>query len=350
MQTGSNEPLRAMDFPPAGYVDWRGACAMLKASGSALTEWQRQGKIAIARWGRTRQNKRYRLFAVADLERFMEHKRAETVFVEPGKTPGTYHVPEGYVRSEKAAEMFGVSRKTLRRWEAQGRVTCGTRELGAKLKVYPVIELRRLVDECGTLSPSPYEDPDRPGVWRVPLAGLGMLRQEALIDAADVPLVEGKACHFSAQGPNHESPTVVVVAEGEWRSLRTLVMGVSGRGLRVSHRNGDALDCRRANLIVRTPQAHSRGYGKQTAYGGRPCSSRFKGVCFDKQTGKWRASIVVDYKTIQLGRHADEIAAAQAYDEAARELFGEHARLNFPDGVDARLEAEAARAERAEAA
>ena len=35
---------------------------------------------------------------------------------------------------------------------------------------------------------------------------------------------------------------------------------------------------------------------------------------------------------------------------AAREMFGEHARLNFPDGVDAWLEAEAQRAERAEAA
>jgi hypothetical protein len=112
--------------------------------------------------------------------------------------------------------------------------------------------------------------------------------------------------------------------------------------VRVSHRNGDALDCRRSNLIARTPQALSRGYGKQTVYGGRPCSSRFKGVCFDKQTGKWRASIVVDYKSIQLGRHRDEIAAAEAYDDAARELFGEHARLNFPDGVDAYLANEAA--------
>jgi hypothetical protein len=43
-----------------------------------------------------------------------------------------------------------------------------------------------------------------------------------------------------------------------------------------------------------------------------------------------------------LGGFRDEIAAAQAYDEAARELFGEHARLNFPDGVDARLASEAA--------
>jgi hypothetical protein len=218
-------------------------------------------------------------------------------------------------------------------------MTSGTTALGAKLKVYRKDELRRLAAECATMSP-PYEDPDRPGVWRVPLAGHGMQRKEALIDAADVPLVEGHRCHFSAQGLNHESDTVVVVVGGEWRNLRALVMGVHGSGLRVSHRNGDALDCRRANLIVRTPQALSRAYGKQTAYGGRPCSSRFKGVCFDKQTGRWRAAIVVNYKSIQLGRHRDELAAAEAYDEAAKELFGEQARLNFPDGIDAYLERE----------
>jgi hypothetical protein len=43
-----------------------------------------------------------------------------------------------------------------------------------------------------------------------------------------------------------------------------------------------------------------------------------------------------------LGSFRGEIAAAQAYDEAARELFGEHARLNFPHGVDRWLERAAA--------
>jgi hypothetical protein len=43
------------------------------------------------------------------------------------------------------------------------------------------------------------------------------------------------------------------------------------------------------------------------------------------------------------GSFHDEIAAAQAFDEPAHELFGGYARPNFPDGVDAWLEDEAAR-------
>ena len=43
-----------------------------------------------------------------------------------------------------------------------------------------------------------------------------------------------------------------------------------------------------------------------------------------------------------IGLHFREIAAAQKYDQAARELFGEHARPNFPDGIDAWLEQQTA--------
>ena len=62
------------------------------------------------------------------------------------------------------------------------------------------------------------------------------------------------------------------------------------------------------------------------------------------------ATIKKDRIARTLGSFHDEIAAAQAYDEAGRELFGEHARVNFPDGVDAWLEREALAAEATAAA
>lgn len=61
-------------------------------------------------------------------------------------------------------------------------------------------------------------------------------------------------------------------------------------------------------------------------------TSRYKGVCWDEDRGKWLAQSNKEGVLRQLGRFDDEIDAADAYDNATRELFGEHAFLNF-DGV-----------------
>jgi hypothetical protein len=125
--------------------------------------------------------------------------------------------------------------------------------------------------------------------------------------------------------------------------LARMVAGVTGAGsdTRVSHRNGDPLDCRLANILVRTMQQQLFGNRKLGTVNGRKYTSRFKGVSWDERRERWLANITLDGKMRRLGSFRDEIAAAQAYDEAARELFGEHARLNFPDGVDAFLAADA---------
>jgi hypothetical protein len=133
--------------------------------------------------------------------------------------------------------------------------------------------------------------------------------------------------------------------------LHYVVMGAAANDAsHIGHRNDDPLDCRRENLVVRTPVDTHANHRKQATFCGRPCTSRFKGVCWLRREGYWVASITKDRNQRRLGRFHDEIAAAQAYDEAARELFGEHARVNFPDGVDAWLEEEARQTERAEAA
>jgi hypothetical protein len=115
------------------------------------------------------------------------------------------------------------------------------------------------------------------------------------------------------------------------------------------HRNDDPLDCRRENLVVRTHSEKGAAARKRNSVNGQPCTSKFKGVSWDKRRGKWLAQIKRDGKRY-LGRFDDELAAAQAYDEAARETWGEHARLNFLDGVDAWLETQAMPKERCQAA
>jgi hypothetical protein len=111
-------------------------------------------------------------------------------------------------------------------------------------------------------------------------------------------------------------------------------------GLNVRHLNEDPLDCRRENLVLRTTEQRARNNRKAKLIKGAPPTSRFKGVYWEKGTKSWRAHIKAEGKTKKLARYGDEIAAALAYDEAARQWFGEYARLNFPEGVDAWLEKE----------
>lgn len=60
----------------------------------------------------------------------------------------------------------------------------------------------------------------------------------------------------------------------------------------------------------------------------RKGSSHFKGVSWDKARQRWRAGIMVNYKSMGLGRFDSEIDAAKAYNKAAVKHFGEFACVN----------------------
>lgn len=56
-------------------------------------------------------------------------------------------------------------------------------------------------------------------------------------------------------------------------------------------------------------------------------TSKYKGVRLHKE-GKWTAQITVDRKSIYLGSFDEELDAAEAYNRAAKEYFGDYARAN----------------------
>lgn len=95
----------------------------------------------------------------------------------------------------------------------------------------------------------------------------------------------------------------------------------------VDHKNGDTLDNTRGNLRFATRQEN--GQNRAPGNGG---SSTFKGVSWNRQRRKWASQIGVAGTRRHLGWFTDEKEAARVYDAAARELFGEFARLNFPEG------------------
>jgi hypothetical protein len=95
----------------------------------------------------------------------------------------------------------------------------------------------------------------------------------------------------------------------------------------VDHTNGDGLDNRRENIRPCTPSQNQMNRINLTNN-----TSGYRGVVWRKDTQMWRAKIGKDGRHIYVGHFANPVDAARAYDDAARELFGEFARLNFPEG------------------
>lgn len=110
--------------------------------------------------------------------------------------------------------------------------------------------------------------------------------------------------------------------------LHNQIMGVEpGGNLFVDHISRDTLDNRRCNLRLAT--------AAQNAANRQYCSSLgYKGVSLRTYKGKrissvrYVARIKIKQKYIDLGSYKTALAAAQAYNEAAKLHFGEFAYLN----------------------
>lgn len=94
-------------------------------------------------------------------------------------------------------------------------------------------------------------------------------------------------------------------------------------GKQVDHINGNKLDNRRENLRICSKAENMRNTNKR-----RNNTSGFKGVVQSRK-GRWVAHITKDYKMIHLGTFTNPKEAAVAYDNKARDIFGEFAKLNF---------------------
>ncbi|MGD0572661.1 MAG: HNH endonuclease [Sedimentisphaerales bacterium] len=107
--------------------------------------------------------------------------------------------------------------------------------------------------------------------------------------------------------------------------LHRLIMNAP-EGLLVDHRNSDGLDNRRTNLRIATHAENTQNNRKR-----KGTTSKYIGVSFDKKADNWISRIMFKKKAKWLGSFDDEIAAAKAYDDAAKKYYGEFARLNFPE-------------------
>lgn len=92
----------------------------------------------------------------------------------------------------------------------------------------------------------------------------------------------------------------------------------------VDHRNGNKLDNRRSNLRLATSEQNRQNQPKRSDN-----TSGFKGVSYDKNRGRWKATV----RGRLIGRFATAEEAARVCDREARLLYGEFAVLNFPKEI-----------------
>ena len=93
----------------------------------------------------------------------------------------------------------------------------------------------------------------------------------------------------------------------------------------VDHKDRNGLNNQRSNLRVCSSEQNKWNTRRR-----KDNCSGYKGVGWSKCARKWVARIRFHRKCYHLGVFTDPAEAARVYDDAAQNLFGEFARLNFP--------------------
>lgn len=163
--------------------------------------------------------------------------------------------------------------------------------------------------------------PQDDGTVLVPLSG----SRYATIDAQDAECILAFKWSASPEGYARRKRQV---ADGPGAFYIYMHREIAGTpdGMKTDHQNGNTLDNRRDNLRWATNAQN--GQNKTTS---TKSMSGFRGVTFHGQSGLWHASIHAEGKRYSLRYYNSPEDAARAYDQAAKELHGPFASLNFPD-------------------
>lgn len=150
---------------------------------------------------------------------------------------------------------------------------------------------------------------------------------EAVIDAADAPLVDGRNWSALVVLKKDRTPAKVyaktdILMDGRHVTvlLHRLLMGMKD-GLTVDHRDGDGLNCRRLNMRDATRRQNSQNRKLSS-----DSTSGLKGASWDRTHGKWQSCIRVDGRKKHLGYFADRAEAAATYAKASAQYHGEFGR------------------------
>lgn len=154
-----------------------------------------------------------------------------------------------------------------------------------------------------------------------------------------IPLTKGKFATVDEEDYPYLSRFTwqAAVYKNQYRAVRTIgkdgkdislpmecFLITNRKGFIYSHINGDTLDNRKENLTT-ISQPHKLQKAKKRT----ETTSKYKGVYWDKRGKRWAVSINKNNKKYHIGYFKIEVEAALAYNEKAKELYGEMAYQNI---------------------
>jgi hypothetical protein len=148
----------------------------------------------------------------------------------------------------------------------------------------------------------------------------------ALVDDDDFARISEYQWHITSRG--YVAGTVTINGTPKLVYLHRFLLNAPP-GRYVDHINGDRLDNQRDNLRLVTRAQNQ--WNRQVQHN----QSGYKGVSWHRRKRKFYARIQANGQRYHLGYFDTAEEAAQAYDAAARRLFGEYARLNGVNGAAA---------------
>lgn len=170
--------------------------------------------------------------------------------------------------------------------------------------------------------------------------GIALLAFQGVEHMREIPLTQGKVAivddddfeelnkfKWYANANGFKGRVYAVRSSKKRIRMHRQIMGFPER-MDIDHINGNTLDNRKSNLRIATRSQNLMNSGV-----GARNTSGYKGVSpSGRPSAPFLAQVVVMQKAKNLGRFRSAEEAARAYDKAAKELFGEFARLNFPEG------------------
>lgn len=146
----------------------------------------------------------------------------------------------------------------------------------------------------------------------------------AIIDDRDLELVSGRSWYHHVGRSNKTGYALSSDrSQGRVFYMHRVILGLQDPEIKTDHINQDGLDNRRENLRVCSDFDNSHNVGLKANN-----TSGYKGVTWHDPGSKWQARIRKDGRRVHLGLFSHARDAAEAYNKAAAETYGDFAWLN----------------------